>query len=498
MAGFNAQDGKEIKGRGPQRLGTILTSIGYAVIITDTRGFVTFMNPIVEASTGWKLEETLGKNLTEVFNIVGEQAGNIIENPATKVIRDGVIVKLEDYILIARDGVERHIDGSIAPIRDDKGNIIGLVLIFHDISERKRTEGHLIKAKRQYEELYQHGRECYAIIDDATGRFTQPNQAMLKVLGYSKKELEGLRFLDIVDEADREYVAHSYNARLEKNASKNYPIKYDCWVKTRAGEKRHINIIEIRTSFINGTFLSVVDFTEQEKIKQSIVQSEKLSSLGQLAAGLAHELRNPLAVISSCAQFCLDNMSLTPPLNENLQMIYRSSQRASELINNLLQFARPSHMEWGLVNINELVTRMWHMAELDATPFQISFVEQLEEGIPEIMGDSDKLGQVFLNLFLNSIQAISSKGKILVKTHFLPSNNMVNVKVIDDGAGIPKDYRLKIFDPFFTTKDCGTGLGLSICHSIIQQHKGSITIDSENEGKTTVSVRLPVTQDRKE
>lgn len=259
-----------------------------------------------------------------------------------------------------------------------------------------------------------------------------------------------------------------------------------------------MNITESRPSFFSGTFLSAIDFTEQEKIKQSIIQSEKLSSLGQLAAGLAHELRNPLAVISSCSQFCLDNMSLADPVNENLQVIYRSSQRANDLINNLLEFARPSHMEWGLVDINGLVTRMWHMAELEATPFHISFVAELKEKIPEIMGDAGKLGQVFLNLFLNSIQAISSKGKIMVKTHFLRSVNMVNVKVIDDGHGIPKDYRLKIFDPFFTTKDYGTGLGLSICHSIIQQHNGSITIDSDNEHGTTVSVRVPVAQGRKE
>ena len=389
--------------------------------------------------------------------------------------------------------------GSIAPIRDDKGNIIGLLLLFHDILEHEQAEDQMRKTRIQYEELYQNAREGYAIIDDATGHFTQANQAMLKVLGYSKKELEGLRFLDIVDEADREYVAHSYKTRLEeKNAPKNHSTKYDCWIKTKAGEKRHINIVEIRTSFVNGTFLSAIDFTEQEKIKQTILQSEKLSSLGQLASGLAHELRNPLAVISSCAQFCMDNMSLTQPLNENLRMIYRSSQRASELINNLLEFARTSHIEWKLVDINELVIRMWHMAELEATPFQISFLKQLEKRLPKIMGDADKLGQVFLNLFINSIQAISRNGKILVKTHFLPSKNMVDIKVIDDGPGIPKDYRLKIFDPFFTTKDCGTGLGLSICHSIVQQHNGSITIDSDNEQGVTVSVKLPVSQDRKE
>ena len=368
-----------------------------------------------------------------------------------------------------------------------------------ELAERKRAEEQLSAAKRQYEELYEHARECYVIIDDDTGRLVQPNRQMLRVLGYSKQELEGFHFLDVVDEADRQPVADYHRATLEKNrGSEDASTSCDCWVRTKAGERRHLKVTELRLSSIPGTVLSAVDFTEQEKMKKIVMQSEKLSSLGQLAAGLAHELRNPLAVISSCAQFCLENIVLTRPVSENLQMVYRNSQRANKLINDLLEFARPSHLERRPVDVNEVVTSMLHMAKLDSPPFQVSIVEELDKGLPEIMGDAEKLGQVFLNLFLNASQAASNRGKVVVQTHSLAPQKLVELNVIDDGPGIPEEYRHRVFDPFFTTKDGGTGLGLSICHSIVQQHQGSVTVDSASGHGTRVSVRLPVTQNGRE
>ena len=175
-------------------------------------------------------------------------------------------------------------------------------------------------------------------------------------------------------------------------------------------------------------------------------------------------------------------------------MIYRNSQRANKLINDLLEFARPSYLERRLVDVNDVVTSMLHMARLDSPPFRASIVEQLDKGLPQIMGDAEKLGQVFLNLFLNASQAASNRGKVMVQTHFLAPEKLVQVNVIDDGPGIPEEYRHRVFDPFFTTKDGGTGLGLSICHSIVRQHKGSVTIESGNGYGTRVSVRLPVSQ----
>ena len=236
---------------------------------------------------------------------------------------------------------------------------------------------------------------------------------------------------------------------------------------------------------------SFLDITEQKKAEEFMMRTEKLSSLGQLSAGLAHELRNPLAVVSSCSQFCLENMKLERLVRENFQVIYRNTQRATKLISELLAFARPNHLEHKEVDINEVLTSVLQMSKLEVDPSHVTFKWSLKKGLPKIMGDEEKLRQIFLNLIQNAIDAVSGRGSITLGSRFLEMENMVEASVIDNGPGIPEDYREKIFDPFFTTKDGGTGLGLSVCHSIVEQHRGTIRVERVEEGGTLVSVRLP-------
>jgi signal transduction histidine kinase len=214
-----------------------------------------------------------------------------------------------------------------------------------------------------------------------------------------------------------------------------------------------------------------------------------------LVAGLLHDLRNPLAVISSCAQSSLEALDLSPSLKENLRMIMESGKKAHELIKKFLDYTKSSILEYKPVNVNELVLRTWEMAKLESAPCFVTFEPLLKKGLIEIIASSENLERVFLNLFLNAIQAVSKKGKIIVQTRFLSSQDMVEINIIDDGPGIPEENLQRIFDPFFTTKEGGTGLGLQICQSLIQQHKGSITIHSNGGQGTTVCIRMPVTQD---
>jgi PAS domain S-box-containing protein len=247
--------------------------------------------------------------------------------------------------------------------------------------------------------------------------------------------------------------------------------------------------------------ISFQDITARKEIEEYRIRQEKLYSLGVLSAGLAHELRNPLAVISSCAQFSIENLSMPPLIKENLQMIYRNSQKASVLIYELLAFSRPSNLEQRLLNINDVLLRTADLAIIEMTNCRIVFEKQLVPGLPQVLGDEQKLGQVFLNILTNAIQAVGGKGKISIKTDFHPKLFMVEITVIDNGPGIPEEYREKIFDPFFTTRDGGTGLGLSICFSIIQLHNGRIIARPGIDGGTRISVMLPATFqpiDRKE
>lgn len=241
-----------------------------------------------------------------------------------------------------------------------------------------------------------------------------------------------------------------------------------------------------------GIMGAFVDLTEKSRNEEFKLQSLKLLALGHLSAGLAHELRNPLAVISSCAQFSIENLKVERPLAENLKVIYRNSQKASRLIEELLSFAKPSNLDWKRVRINALLNDVLQMAKLEAKRVRITARLETDPDLPGIVGDQEKLEQVFLNIILNAFQAVSNTGTVTLKTRFLSARNMVEVNVIDNGPGIPEEYRQQVFDPFFTTKDNGTGLGLSISHAIIKQHGGQIRINCDRKNETNISILLPV------
>jgi signal transduction histidine kinase len=213
-----------------------------------------------------------------------------------------------------------------------------------------------------------------------------------------------------------------------------------------------------------------------------------------IVSGLLHDLRNPLAVISSCAQLSLEVSDLDPSMRERLQMILESSQKAHRLTKQFLSYAKSSVLDFKPVNINRLLLVMWKMSELESVPCQMTFDARLAKDLPEIMGSPENLERVFLNLFMNALHAVSKKGTVIVETRLLPTQDSVEIKVTDNGPGIPQEQQARIFEPFFTTKENGTGLGLSICQSIILQHKGSISIESTGARGTTVSIQIPVLQ----
>lgn len=242
----------------------------------------------------------------------------------------------------------------------------------------------------------------------------------------------------------------------------------------------------------SGLMGACVALAEKSRTEEFKRQSLKLLALGHLSAGLAHELRNPLAVISSCAQFSIENLTIERPLAENLKVIYRNSQKASRLIEELLSFAKPSNLDWKRLSVNALLAHVVKMARLEAGQGRIQTCLKADPNLPRIVGDREKLEQVFLNITLNAFQAVAHQGRVTLTTRHVKTANMVEVNVIDNGPGIPEEYREQVFDPFFTTKDNGTGLGLSISHAIIKQHGGQIRISGDARHGTDMSILLPI------
>ena len=231
------------------------------------------------------------------------------------------------------------------------------------------------------------------------------------------------------------------------------------------------------------------------RLEDQLQRTSNVGIVGKtMVAGLAHDLRNPMAAIISSAQFCLENEKLSPVTEQYLQMIQENSRAATNLLNQFLEFAKVK-LTFKSLDLNEIVKKTWQAAALEPGCRNVTFKALLAEGLPEIFADPEKIERIFLNLFLNAIQAVSqncSPGMVTVQSRFLHSENMAEINIIDNGPGIPEEIQHKIYKPFFTTKKGGTGLGLHLCQYFVEQHKGKIAIERACQGGTKITVWLPV------
>jgi two-component system sensor histidine kinase HydH len=233
------------------------------------------------------------------------------------------------------------------------------------------------------------------------------------------------------------------------------------------------------------------DVTQSKELQREIAQSEKMVSIGKLAADVAHELKNPLAIISASAQFCLERLNLDSTVKEHLEVIYRNTQNSNKILTDLLSFAKPNEIMFKSVNINWVFNSSLKLLLGEFSKAQIQVRRNLSPEIPEIQGDAKSLVQVFINILINAVQATGEKGRIYVRTSYDAVSHKVIAVIKDNGSGIPEEHLEKIFDPFFTTKLRGTGLGLSICQRIIVEHQGTIRVKSKKDKGTEFIIEFP-------
>ncbi len=356
----------------------------------------------------------------------------------------------------------------------------------------KETTFRLRESQIKYKNIVNNSTDAIVVIQDGFLKFI--NLRGVESTGFSQHEIMNVPFTDLLHPDDRDEALERYHRRM---GGKHQPTENIFRIIKKDGSFLWVENRTVKTTWQDrpATLNFLRDISQQKRMEEMMIRSEKMASLGQLSAGLAHELRNPLAVISSCAQFCTENMDLEHLVAENFQVIHRNSQRASKLIKELLAFARPDRLHYKSVDLNQLLEKMLRMAKMEVDPSHITFVKQLDKGLPEIPGDEEKLGQVCLNLIQNAIQAVSGKGNITLGTRWDrtddPMDPMLELSVADTGPGIPTEHQKHIFDPFFTTKSNGTGLGLSICHAIVEQHHGLISFECGEPGGTRMAVRLP-------
>jgi len=294
-----------------------------------------------------------------------------------------------------------------------------------------------------------------------------------------------------------EFMEDFYRVRQNPGIHNLYKFR----LQTRAGDTRIANVaiapLVTRKFNVIGRLIIVDDITERMELESQLSQAEKLSSIGLLAAGVAHEVNTPLAVISSYAQMLSKQINGDAKLGPLLEKITRQTFRASEIVNNLLNFSRTSATEFSAIDLNKIITETLTLLEHQLKTSRVKVETDLYPGLPLIHGNSGKLQQVFLNLFLNAKDAMAGKGGTL---HINTANgDSVQVNITDSGAGIEPEHINRIYDPFFTTKNVpregqarGTGLGLSVTYGIIQEHAGKIRVDSQPGQGTTFHLEFPM------
>jgi len=238
---------------------------------------------------------------------------------------------------------------------------------------------------------------------------------------------------------------------------------------------------------------------EIQRMQDQLVEAEKLSAIGKLAAGVAHEINNPLTGIMCFAELLLTDKGLSAQQREDMESILQQSQRCRRIVQNLLQFSRRKKGETGPVDTATLVEAVLQLSKYDLTKANIEVEKNFPADLPAIQGDFSQLEQVFLNLLTNARQALEGRKNARLRIGASEETGRVVIRFEDNGCGIPKENLARIFDPFFTTKMVGqgTGLGLSISYGIIQQHNGTIKVESKTDAGTTFIIVLPASTGNK-
>lgn len=320
------------------------------------------------------------------------------------------------------------------------------------------------------------------------------NKGAERIFGYTAEEMLGKTVDPIIPTELKE--KEELQWLIEETLKKGYIENYETERITKDGRRIVVNLsrslIKDESGEILGSIAIIRDVTKMKELEKQIQHSDKLALVGQIAAGIAHEIGTPLNVISGNAEYIIMEYGEDNPYREELETIISQAERIANLIRQLLEFARPRKPNYRTVNVNR---ELYHVIELLKHQFERANIKlklKLQEDIPTIYADCSQIHQVFLNIIVNAIQAISQNGVVEIET--FARDGYVNIKFKDNGIGILPEHMDKIFEPFFTTKEAGkgTGLGLAVSKRIVDEHGGKIEVESTFGKGATFIVKFPI------
>jgi len=354
------------------------------------------------------------------------------------------------------------------------------------VKERTRE---LVESEKKYSTLVEHANDGVVIIQD--DRLSFVNKRVEEMTGYSREEIIGKHFLETLPESEVELVKSVYEKWMKENP---VPAIYETKVLSKSGD---VIPIEVNAAVINyggkpAALLIVRDISERKKMEEKLLKAEKLATIGELAASVGHDLRNPLTGISGAVYYM--KMKLTSKidrrLSEMLELIEENVEYSNKIVNDLLDFSREIHLQRTRVGIKSMIEET--LAKIKV-PKKVEVLDQTGE-LPKVFVDADRMERVFENLVKNAIEAMPKGGKLEIKSERI--NEGLQISFQDTGIGISTQNQQKLFTPMFTTKAKGVGLGLAICKRIIDAHGGTINIKSKEGIGTLVTVIIPLMKEK--
>ena len=389
-------------------------------------------------------------------------------------------------------GRERYFYHTASPIFDDHGRIQGAVQAILDMTERQQLSRELKDSEEKFRRLVEASLDGIAL--HSAMKLLYVNRACLEMFGYQDPgEMSGRDLIQFIDPPYQQMASRRLSQILRGDSK---PRIFEMKGVKKDGVRFDIELVSFPTTYEGQPAIQthIRDITHKKHLEEHLTRTEKLAALGQLAAGLAHEINNPLGGILVYSYLLLEDLAPEQPERTQVEKIIRETTRCKEIVQGLLEFSRHMPSKMVPLNINGLMEETLSLVS-DHLLFQnINLVREFQEDLPPILGDKNRLEQVFINLLMNCGEAMSGEGRLTVATAGGPGREMLQIRIIDTGPGIPEGYLSRLFDPFFTTKEVGkgVGLGLSISYGIIQKHRGRVSVEHTGPQGTTFLVELPV------
>jgi PAS domain S-box-containing protein len=480
-------------------LETTLQSIGDAVIVCDASGKVTLMNPAAMEATGWASEQAKGQPLASVFRIINEHTREAVESPVEKALRAGNVVGLANHtLLVRRDGTELPIDDSGAPIRGKNSEIVGVVLVFRDITERKQNEEALRQSNANRLRLA-------AIIDsaddaivskDLNGIVSSWNAGASRMFGYSSGEMVGAPILRLIPEE-----LHYEEAEILQKIRAGQRIDhYETRRKRKNGDSVEVSVtispIRDESGRITGASKIARDISNRKRVERLLVQSEKLAATGRMAATIAHEINNPLESLVNLIFLARQDCGRDGNVYDYLTTAESELERLSHIARQTLGFYRDASSPTE-VYLHQLIENVLSVYSAKLLAAGITTDKQFHDQRKVLVSKGEIL-QIFSNIVTNAADAMRQGGVLSISTRQIVSStgDGIETTIRDNGVGIQQEHLAQIFEPFFTTKgDLGTGIGLWVTKQLVEARGGEISVASSAENGsssgTTLTIFIP-------